>query len=219
MEELLNRIANLVPSLQGWCTIEKAQWLAQWIVDHRCQDVVEIGVFGGRSLVPMAMAMEFLYRSANVKCGIVDGVDPYKNEVAEAGEPESEHKAWWKSVDLAAIHKSAQEAVISNRVGAFVNFHLCTSEQAVVKFGDGLLDMVHVDGSHNEVSSTRDVELWWPKLKIGGVMVMDDTDWAQVQAARKIAASRGTLVHHGQSWEAFRKNSRSISEVGFFPAS
>lgn len=214
----MKRIADVVPTLPGWCTVEKAQWLARWIVDHRCQDVVEIGVFGGRSLVPIAMAMEFLYRSANVKCGTVDGVDPYRNDVAEAEDSDPVNKAWWASVDLAAIHKSAQEAVISNRVGAFANFHLCTSEQAAVKFGDGLLDLVHVDGSHNEASSTRDVELWWPKLKIGGVMVMDDTDWAQVQAARRLVATMGKIVHRDPKWEVFQKDAKKISRGEGLPA-
>ena len=205
MDELLDRIAAVVPTLQGWCTVEKAQWLARWIVERKCLNVVEIGVFGGRSLVPMAMALHHLGCLDKHWMGQVTGVDPYRNDVAEAEDSDPVNKAWWKSVDLAAIYKSAQEAVISNRLGYIVTFLLCDSKEAVSKFDDASLDVVHVDGSHNEAASTRDVEMWWPKLKEGGIMVMDDTDWAQVKAARNLSATLGKLVHRDPKWEVYQK--------------
>lgn len=207
VDELLSRIADIVPRLQGWCTVEKAQWLARRIVEEKYQNVVEIGVFGGRSLVPMAMAMEHLYRVSGVKDGIIDGIDAYRNDVAEAEELDPANKGWWKSIDLNSIYKAAQTAVISQRVGAFVNFQLCSSEQGVAKFADESLDLVHVDGSHNEAASTRDVKIWWPKLRPGGIMVMDDTDWKQLVAARSLVASLGKLLHHDEKWEVYQKES------------
>lgn len=205
MEDLMKKIAELVPTLQGWCTVEKAQWLARWIVDHECLEVVEIGVFGGRSLIPMAMGMKFLDPGGWVATCQVYGVDPYSNVVAEADDLDDANRNWWKTVDLDTVHRSAKEAVIRLNLGSLVTFLVKTSVQAIVEFDNSSLDLVHVDGSHNEKASTRDVQIWWPKLKVGGVMVMDDADWAQVQPARKIAASLGNLVHQDPKWEVYQK--------------
>jgi predicted O-methyltransferase YrrM len=205
MEELMKRIADLVPTLHGWCTVEKAQWLASRIVKQRYQDVAEIGVFGGRSLIPMALAMKFQYDARWAPAGIVDGIDPYSNDVAEADEDDNENRAWWKSIDLGVIRQAAMRAVKSQRVSAFVKFHACPSEQAIENYANFSLDMVHVDGSHNEKASVRDVNLWWPKLKDGGVMVMDDTDWKQLIAARSLVGSLGKIIHKNEKWEVYQK--------------
>ena len=73
---------------------------------------------------------------------------------------------------------------------------------------DLTLDIVHVDGSHNESASTLDVKLWWPKLRVGGIMVMDDTNWHQVQKAKVLVAGLGEQVHESATWEVFQKTQR-----------
>ena len=213
MDDLLAKIAAIVPTLQGWCTVEKAQWLAQWIVEHRCVNVVEIGVFGGRSLIPMAMAMEHLDQPGRIWLGHVSGIDPYSNLVAEADEKDEANRNWWKTVDLASIRKGVEQAIVAHRLGSIVDLLFCTSEHAVANFADDMVDLVHVDGSHNEAASTWDVRLWWPKVRPGGIMVMDDTDWAQVKSARQLAASMGKLVHHNEKWEVFQKEAATDASV------
>jgi predicted O-methyltransferase YrrM len=36
------------------------------------------------------------------------------------------------------------------------------------------LDLIHVDGDHSETGTARDIELAWPALRAGGVLVIDD---------------------------------------------
>lgn len=217
MEKLLARIADFVPTVHGWCTVEKAQWLARWIVERQCTRIVEVGVFGGRSLVPMAMAMDYIQRLGIVQDCKLDGIDAYSNEAAEARDVDGPNKDWWKSVNLEVIQQMAKDAVIRHKVGHIVDFLVCTSVQAVVKIDDLSLDLVHVDGSHNQEESTRDVEIWWPKLRSGGVMVMDDTNWPSVASARALAARLGALVHHNEAWEAYQKVPQPVLQPGSFP--
>jgi len=44
-----------------------------------------------------------------------------------------------------------------------------TSERAVKMFEDESLDFVYLDANHNLENITRDISLWWPKVKPGAV--------------------------------------------------
>ena len=58
MTNLFLDIADVVPRLNGWCSVNKAQHLAAMVCALQPVTAVEIGVFGGKSLIPMAMAMK-----------------------------------------------------------------------------------------------------------------------------------------------------------------
>lgn len=45
--------ANIVAPMEGWCSKEKAQKLFQLVLETDSQRSIELGVFGGRSLVPL----------------------------------------------------------------------------------------------------------------------------------------------------------------------
>jgi len=43
------------------------------------------------------------------------------------------------------------------------------SSDAAPKFKDGQLDFVFIDGNHSYDAVKQDLELWWPKVKVGGM--------------------------------------------------
>jgi len=45
------------------------------------------------------------------------------------------------------------------------------------------IDILHIDGNHEEISSCRDVELYVPKLKTGGYLWFDDANWKETKKA------------------------------------
>ena len=47
-------------------------------------------------------------------------------------------------------------------------------EDAVEKFNDESLDLLHIDGEHTYEAVGRDFRRWWPKVKPGGVVIMHD---------------------------------------------
>jgi hypothetical protein len=49
-----------------------------------------------------------------------------------------------------------------------------TSAEAAKDFGDGTVDFVYLDGCHRYESVKEDVGLWWPKVKVGGVLAGHD---------------------------------------------
>mmetsp|Transcript_11116 Transcript_11116/g.31459 ORF Transcript_11116/g.31459 Transcript_11116/m.31459 type:complete len:278 (+) Transcript_11116:101-934(+) len=48
------------------------------------------------------------------------------------------------------------------------------SEDAVKKFADGFFDFIYVDAGHEYRNVIRDLHMWWPKLKEGGMLAGDD---------------------------------------------
>ncbi len=57
------------------------------------------------------------------------------------------------------------------------------SEEAASFFPDEFFDYVYVDGDHSYESVLRDLEKYFPKIKIGGLIIGDDYGWGNVSVA------------------------------------
>lgn len=55
-----------------------------------------------------------------------------------------------------------------------VVIHRAMSDEVAGEFEDGSLDFVYVDGDHSLEGVRADIELYWPKLRPGGIMAGDD---------------------------------------------
>ena len=53
------------------------------------------------------------------------------------------------------------------------------SPQAAVNFGDEQVDFVYIDGLHDYQSVKKDIEAWWKKLRIGGILAGHDFNTAK----------------------------------------
>jgi hypothetical protein len=57
---------------------------------------------------------------------------------------------------------------------AGVRFYKKYSEEAVHRFYDGSLDLVYLDAEHTYDGLYGDINLWWPKIKKGGILAGHD---------------------------------------------
>ncbi len=85
--------------VEGWCTPHKAQKLYELATLPETKLAVEIGIFGGKSLLPVAAAF------ANKGAGVIYGVEPWDNSVAVETVTNVENDKWWSEVDLIAIKR------------------------------------------------------------------------------------------------------------------
>jgi hypothetical protein len=51
------------------------------------------------------------------------------------------------------------------------------SAHAADFFADGSLDLVYIDGDHRPESVQRDLECWFPKVRLGGIICGDDFNY------------------------------------------
>lgn len=166
MKQLFKTIEELIPTLPGWCDVEKAQTLAALVVALKPSVSCEIGVYGGRATLAMALAHKFIGK------GQVVAIDPWSNDAATEGYV-GENRDWWANQDLEAIYsgfiKKSFELSVSNVLRVLRNR---SSEVPL----SGAIDLLLVDGQHT-VEAERDVVKFAPHIPVGGVIVMDDTGW------------------------------------------
>jgi hypothetical protein len=194
------RIEASIVSLHGWTTVDKGLRLAELVVSAQAGLSVELGVFGGRGTISLAIGHEALGR------GWVAAVDPWEKAASLEGVNAPENDAWWGAIDHEAIYQSCLRALADSRVEAFCRVLRERSEVAAGHFATGSISILHQDGNHSESVSAREVELWTPKLCAGGYWVADDTDWVTTARAQSLLLEkRFVLVEEHPNWKVFRK--------------
>lgn len=185
-------------TLEGWCPLEKAEALARLVLDAKPACIAEIGVYGGRSLIPMALA-------AQTYGGEVHGIDPWSNAAAIEGDVGTENSEWWGRLDIEKIYEGFLAGIRRFGVEDTLRVHRTTDTAALGAFEDGHVGILHVDGNHSAEVSRRYVDQWGPKIAAGGYLVMDDIDW-QSQAETLALIERTYLtIRKEKSWAIYRK--------------
>ena len=173
--ELQQNIERASRNLHGWCTLEKALALAELILEIIQRKVIEIGVYGGRSLIPMALALH------QVGHGKVYGIDPWSNQAALEGDVGKENADWWNTLDLEMIHRSCMSALRAENLEDWAVILRCRSQDCVELFPG--CQILHLDGNHSELVSCRDLDLYLPALQADAYLWFDDADWATTSKA------------------------------------
>lgn len=178
IREIINReLSNNPPVLtEGWLTPERGVELAELVLEHKPETIVEIGVFGGRSLICQALALREIGK------GKVYGIDPWKVEAALEGENVDNREWWQKNVDLHGIHKGAMETIWRLGLEEWAIVIRAKSQHVPVLFAGGI-DLLNIDGNHSEIASCRDVRNYLPMVAPGGIVAFDDADWPTTKAA------------------------------------
>lgn len=154
--------------LEGWCSQEKASLLMDLIFASKPKTLVEIGVFGGKSLIPMAYALK-----ANEQ-GKIYGIDPWESSASIEGAANQANKEWWSALN----HEAIRQGLI-NKIKLFAlekEIELIKSSSAdAVPISE--IDLLHIDGNHSDATSYLDVTKWVPLVASGGWIVFDDLTW------------------------------------------
>lgn len=193
---LLNGVIEQVPiDFGGGSGLAKAETFAALIADHGLASYLEIGVYRGRSLFPVAAL--FRHRGR----GIAVGIDPWSFVAAEQHDvelfpPEAAAgvAAWNRAMDWDALYAEVTMRAKALGVEEHVRLIRATSADASSLIGAGTVDVLHIDGNHDREAVLFDVRTYLPKVRPGGFVLFDDAWWPSVQEARALVATTGQEV-------------------------
>ena len=160
----------MMDQLRGWCTHDKANVLMDIVLNSKPDVIVEIGVFGGKSLIPMAYVLKALGN------GIAYGIDPWEATESVQGLEDPINKSWWAQVDHFQILHSLTQKIHDFGLEKRIQLIQKTSMDAPLIQE---IDILHIDGNHSEQSSYQDVLKWVPLVKKGGWIIFDDINWIE----------------------------------------
>lgn len=159
---------GMMSNCDGWCSAQKGVYLVDLVLKSKPECIVEIGVYGGKSLIPMARALK-----AN-KIGVAYGIDPWDPIESVKETMEEANRNFWQSVDHQLIKQRLIENICKFGLQEQIVLLQTTSEEANPIPEIGLL---HIDGNHSEKTSYHDVTKWVPFVKKGGYIILDDMTW------------------------------------------
>ncbi len=172
----------------GWCSLEKATVLAAIIVGLRPKVIVELGVWMGGSAIPMAIALR------QIGAGQLLAVDAWSAEASVSGQETEAHLKWWGETMGEAGHNRALETFLQRLKRHGIPPERCAVRRQRTDEADvpPSIDLLHHDANHGP-QVVDDIERWTPAIRVGGLLVLDDLDWAggHVQRARDRALELG----------------------------
>jgi predicted O-methyltransferase YrrM len=134
----------------GWTTDKELKFLAEMAKTAR--SIVEIGCWKGQSTKVLLEASE----------GVIHAIDHFEGSKTD------------ESFGFAKVQDVYSQFM--DNVGHYPNLrvHKMGSEDAVSSFKDGELDLVWIDADHSHEGCSRDIDLWLPKVKKGGLICGHD---------------------------------------------
>jgi hypothetical protein len=181
VDRLKKEVSDNIRSLEGWCSAEKAFHFIDLIIETHPKLCVEIGVFGGSSIYPVASALKYQNEG-----GLVVGIDAWdKIECIRNFDPIEDETSlqWWSKVNLNFIYRTYLNMIKKYQFESICKTKILTSEEAVKEFEDNSIDILYIDGNHCETTSTLDVQLYLPKVRLGGHIWFNDALWESRQQA------------------------------------
>jgi hypothetical protein len=189
-------------SIDGWCTLEKSDYLRRVMLHMKPSLALEVGVWKGRSLIVLGQAMTEV-NAATGRQGLVIGVDPYERARQVAGCVDPRHLDWAKSIDWDSVYLDALANV--KRFCPDTCLLIRSTSAAVAGIVRAGLDLVHIDGCHSVEHSCADVNRFLPLVRVGGLVILDDINWDTVKDAYQILRDNCEAERIEETWAAFRK--------------
>ncbi|MCW2523827.1 MAG: hypothetical protein JWO63_2162 [Frankiales bacterium] len=189
--ELRQRLADVVESVPtdfgsapGGLT--KALTSAALIQQYELESYVEIGVYRGRSLLPVAAVFAAADRGSAI------GIDPWEVTAATQQDlhlfPEAAATVneFVRSLDWEAMFADVGRRIVELGLAEHCTLLRARASQVTDAIPDASVGLLHIDGNHDEASVLADLENYLPKMQPGGFVMLDDAAWESVGVARAV---------------------------------
>ena len=195
----------------GWSTLNKAGHLID-CTEEICTRVdnpicVEIGVFAGKSLLPIAISLR------RNKKGIIYGIDPWTNEEAIKGYSGVDEE-YWNTINLQQKYEFFQQLLTDFDLKEYVNTIVGASDD-VPEIKN--IDLLHIDGQHTE-QAMRDAKKFASQVTLNGYCFVDDVAWGEVADVPYLLKDMGFVeVHRVDTGVMYKRNQiKELTNISSF---
>ena len=163
----------------GRCDDIKGNLIKDLIIKTNAQLCVEIGVFKGASLMYFAESLE-------ITKGKVIGIDPYTmgslvNKIPDENLNTYFYDVLFKDqIILDNLYSGLIKIINENELKDIVSLIRSKSEDYHTNVEKESIDILHIDGNHDEEYVNKDILFYLPLVKKGGYIIMDDITWPGV---------------------------------------
>lgn len=149
---------------------------------------VEIGTWQGQSIMYLAERVKELGK--NIKLNTIDlfTVQPQQNDGTIHHTGEDFYEAYLKNIEP---------------LKDYINTIRMSSHEAYQLFEDESIDFLFIDGDHSYKAVYKDLTLWYPKIKKGGICAGHDYLWVDAEVKRAVDQFflfTGVYQEAGDSW-------------------
>lgn len=178
-------------TIYGWVSDAQAHWYKQCANKVKNGKIVEVGVFGGQSLLSI---VDICVANNNK----LYGIDPWDLiNLSNGKKPDQEFLLQLRS-KLKECKETLDKIIEKYNYGETLELIRDFSPGVADKFEDKSLDLVFIDGDHSYNQVTTDLNAWLPKVKPGGILAGDDFVWRSVEKAVKdFCRTKGLTLKFG----------------------
>ena len=180
-------LLTAVTALEGWCSPQKAMLLYSLARAHKPKTVVEIGIYGGRSIVPIAAALK------DNGVGQVYGIETWSGSAATSYRTNIANDFWWQNIDFPKLKGDFLQFVVQHQLQDTIRVVEAASDRCAGLFDR--IDLLHIDGGHSTYGAAQDVVNYVSKVPSGGIIVYDDINWPSTAAGLDILRDSCRLLH------------------------
>ena len=157
----MNKIEHFYQKIQGWFSF--AGLYTEMVNKYDNAVFVEVGTWKGRSAAYMATEIANSEKNIKFYC-----IDPWTGQTLDNDPTAYDCKESRNNTLFEHFLKNIEP------VKEYLTPIRGLSNTAVLKFKDNTLDFVYIDASHDYESVANDLNIWYPKLKGGGVLAGHD---------------------------------------------
>lgn len=178
---------SLIKNIDGWCSQEKMTKMVSLIMATKPKNVVEIGVFYGKSLICQALALK------KNQSGKIYGIDSW--DVADCLRHMIDVNSieWWSQLNYEEIYLQCMKNIQDCGVEHFSHIFRGNSEMTL-PYINFPIDILHIDGNHEEIPACENVLMYVPKIKQGGFLWFNDANWEQSKKAIDLVENKYKMV-------------------------
>ncbi len=152
-------------NIHGWFNFDDVYRHAVFMAQKNAM-FVEIGSWLGQSACYMATLIKASNKNIKFDC-----IDIWSNNIMDPAFAIEINDSINSGISMLEKFKFN---MVNNNVNEYVNAIQAISWEAASYYEDNSLDFVFLDADHSYDSVKKDLEAWWPKVKLGGIFAGHD---------------------------------------------